>query len=227
MFFGFTGTPIHEKNEKQKNTTATVFGNELHRYSIADGIRDKNVLGFDPYKVLTYRDKDVRRVVALEKAHAKTEEEAIADPEKSKVFYQYMDASKIPMAGFSGEDGKWIKGIEDYLPNSQYLSAEHKNKVVEDIKDNWLTLSHNGKFHAIFATSSIPEAIDYYRLIKDSMPELKTTCLFDPNIDNNGGMMYKEEGLIEIIEDYNKHYSQDFTIPTLSLIHISEPTRPY
>ena len=125
-----------------------------------------------------------------------------------------MDASKIPMAGFSGEDGKWIKGIEDYLPNSQYLSAEHKNKVVEDIKDNWLTLSHNGKFHAIFATSSIPEAIDYYRLIKDSMPELKTTCLFDPNIDNNGGMMYKEEGLIEIIEDYNKHYSQDFTIPT-------------
>ena len=186
IFFGFTGTPVFEENAKKNNAQTDVFGNELHRYSIADGIRDKNVLGFDPYKVLTYRDKDVRRVVALEKAHAKTEEEAIADPEKSKVFYQYMDASKIPMAGFSGEDGKWIKGIEDYLPNSQYLSAEHKNKVVEDIKDNWLTLSHNGKFHAIFATSSIPEAIDYYRLIKDSMPELKTTCLFDPNIDNNG-----------------------------------------
>ena len=196
IFFGFTGTPVFEENAKKNNAQTDVFGNELHRYSIADGIRDKNVLGFDPYKVLTYRDKDVRRVVALEKAHAKTEEEAIEDPEKSKIFYQYMDASKIPMAGFSGEDGKWIKGIEDYLPNSQYLSAEHKNKVVEDIKDNWLTLSHNGKFHAIFATSSIPEAIDYYRLIKDSMPELKTTCLFDPNIDNNGGMIYKEDGLI-------------------------------
>ena len=214
IFFGFTGTPVFEENAKKNNAQTDVFGNELHRYSIADGIRDKNVLGFDPYKVLTYRDKDVRRVVALEKAHAKTEEEAIEDPEKSKIFYQYMDASKIPMAGFSGEDGKWIKGIEDYLPNSQYLSAEHKNKVVEDIKDNWLTLSHNGKFHAIFATSSIPEAIDYYRLIKDSMPELKTTCLFDPNIDNNGGMIYKEDGLIEILEDYNKHYSQDFTITT-------------
>ena len=214
IFFGFTGTPVFEENAKKNNAQTDVFGNELHRYSIADGIRDKNVLGFDPYKVLTYRDKDVRKVVALEKAHAKTEEEAIADPEKSKVFYQYMDASKILMAGFSGEDGKWIKGIEDYLPNSQYLSAEHKNKVVEDIKDNWLTLSHNGKFHAIFATSSIPEAIDYYRLIKDNMPELKTTCLFDPNIDNNGGMIYKEEGLIEILEDYKKHYGQDFTIPT-------------
>ena len=34
-----------------------VFGDCLHRYSIADGIRDGNVLGFDPYMVLTYRDK--------------------------------------------------------------------------------------------------------------------------------------------------------------------------
>lgn len=58
MFFGFTGTPIQDENQKKKNTTSTVFGNELHRYSIADGIRDKNVLGFDPYKVLTFKDKD-------------------------------------------------------------------------------------------------------------------------------------------------------------------------
>lgn len=49
IFFGFTGTPIQEENQKKMSTTATVFGNELHRYSIADGIRDKNVLGFDPY----------------------------------------------------------------------------------------------------------------------------------------------------------------------------------
>ena len=48
MFFGFTGTPIDEENGKI-GTTSDVFGNELHRYSIADGIRDKNVLGFDPY----------------------------------------------------------------------------------------------------------------------------------------------------------------------------------
>src|SRR5690606_107387 len=60
LFFGFTGTPIHEENQKHMNTTSTVFGNELHRYSIADGIRDENVWGFDPYKVLTYRDRDLR-----------------------------------------------------------------------------------------------------------------------------------------------------------------------
>ena len=74
MFFGFTGTPIHEENQKMKNTTATVFGDELHRYSIADGIRDKNVLGFDPYKVLTFKDRDLRKCVALDKARAKNRE---------------------------------------------------------------------------------------------------------------------------------------------------------
>ncbi len=37
--------------------------------------------------------------------------------------------------------------------------------------------------------------------------------MFDPNIDNNGGVKFKEDGLIEIIEDYNDRYEQDFTIP--------------
>lgn len=67
IFFGFTGTPIQDENQKKFSTTATVFGDELHRYSIADGIRDKNVLGFDPYKVLTFKDDDVRKAIALEK----------------------------------------------------------------------------------------------------------------------------------------------------------------
>ena len=48
LFFGFTGTPILDENQKKGSTTAMVFGECLHRYSIADGIRDGNVLGFDP-----------------------------------------------------------------------------------------------------------------------------------------------------------------------------------
>ena len=99
VFFGFTGTPIHKENERMGNTTATVFGDELHRYSIADGIRDQNVLGFDPYKVQTYQDVDLRRAVALLESKAETEEEAINDPNKSKRFYYFMDSSKVKMAG--------------------------------------------------------------------------------------------------------------------------------
>lgn len=209
IFFGFTGTPIQEENQKKMNTTSTVFGNELHRYSIADGIRDKNVLGFDPYKVLTYKDQDVRQVVALEKAKADTVQEAMTDPVKKKVFMDYMQ--NVPMAGYYEDDGSYVKGIEDYLPLSQYRTEEHQSMVVKDIVDNWLILSQGNKFHALFATSSIPEAIEYYHRFKETDPDLKVTALFDPSIDNNGGAKVKEDGLLEIIEDYNDRYNQDFT----------------
>lgn len=212
IFFGFTGTPIHMENQIKGNTTATVFGDELHRYSIADGIRDKNVLGFDPYKVLTHTDKDVRTVVALYKAKAATVAEAIADPVKKKIYYRFMN--DVKMAGSLDSAGKYVKGIEDYLPNAQYLRDEHTNTVVQDILDNWLTLSQAGKFHAIFATHSIPEAIAYYRLIKRANPDLKITALFDPHIDNDDGATaaFKEAGLAEIVTDYNKRYEQHFDL---------------
>ncbi|MFH2114847.1 MAG: HsdR family type I site-specific deoxyribonuclease, partial [Spirochaetota bacterium] len=212
LLFGFTGTPIHEENQKKDSTTSTIFGNELHRYSIADGIRDKNVLGFDPYKVLTYKDKDLRVAVALEAAKADDEAEALADPRKKLVFNDFI--LKVPMAGHTDGAGSYAKGIEDYLSASQYDRAEHRQKVVEDILDSWLTLSQNGKFHAIFATTCISEAIEYYRLIKEKKPGLRITALFDPNIDNSGTIKFKEDGLVEIIEDYNRQYEQYFSLPT-------------
>ena len=105
-----------------------------------------------------------------------------------------MDPSKVGMVGSYNKSGKYIKGIEDYIPNSQYTTEEHIKTVVKDIEENWLTLSRNSKFHAIFATNSISEAIVYYRLFKEMMPSLKVTALFDPNIDNNGDSQFKEDG---------------------------------
>ncbi|MBE9487917.1 MAG: type I restriction endonuclease subunit R [Bacteroidetes bacterium] len=212
IFFGFTGTPIQDENQKKKNTTSDIFGNELHRYSIADGIRDKNVLGFDPYKILTYKDKDLRAVVALEKAKAKTIEEVLANEEKSKVYYEYIN--NVPMVGYKNDLGLCVKGIEDFIPTSQYETQEHQNTVVKDILDNWMTLSHGGKFHAIFATSSICEAIQYYDLFVEKSPNLKVASLFDSSIDNNGNATDKEDALVRMLEGYNCLYSQRFTIST-------------
>lgn len=220
IFFGFTGTPIQDENQKKDNTTATVFGDELHRYSIADGIRDRNVLGFDPYKVLTYRDKDLRKAVALQESKAKNEIEALSDEKKKQVFNKFM--TELKMAGYTDASGKYIKGIEDFVSKAQYERIEHKNQVINDILDNWVTLSQNFKFHAIFATSSIPEAIEYYRLLKIKIQEknlnLKFTALFDSNIDNDDGAKsaFKEDGIVEIMEDYNKRYEQDFSLKIFS-----------
>ena len=216
IFFGFTGTPIQEENQKKQNTTTSIFGDELHRYSIADGIRDKNVLGFDPYMVLTYKESDLRQAVAEEKAHVRHEDvKNMTDVQKEK-YYAFM---QLPMAGTKDPiSGKFEKGIEDYLPADQYRRTAHQMMVVQDIREHWPILSHNSKFHALFATSSINEAIEYYRLMKKELPDLKITALFDSNIDNNAGANYKEDGLEEIIRDYNERYHQDFTIPTFSLM---------
>ena len=212
LFFGFTGTPIQEENEKKGNTTSTVFGNELHRYSIADGIRDGNVLGFDPYKVSTFKDKDLRQAVGLEQAKADSVTDALSTPAKKKKFNHFMN--DVPMAGHKDATGQYINGIEDYVPKSQYLTEAHQEKVVDDILQNWDVLSQACKFHAILATNSIAEAIDYYRRLKAAKPELKISALFDPNIDNDGsgdrGSTFKGDGLEEIMADYNARYGQDF-----------------
>ncbi len=214
VFFGFSGTPIHKENVHNDNTTTDVFGDELHRYSIADGIRDKNVLGFDPYQVLSYRDRDLRQAVALEKAKAATPAEAFATPQKKVIFNRYMN--DVPMAGYRDNAGVCQTGIEDHLPSTQYSRDEHHNAVVQDIADNWVTLSQGSKFHAIFATSSVTEAITYYRLMKAKCPQLKITALFDPNISDEDGdgadAVFKTNGLVEILEDYNASYGHKFDL---------------
>ena len=201
LFFGFSGTPIQEENAKKGCTSADVFGNELHRYTIGDGIRDKNVLAFDPYMVETFKSKDLRRQVALEKAHAKTPEEAISDKFKSKTYYYYLN--DVPMIS-----------IEKEIPSSQYKTDEHINAVVKNIVDEYADRSHGRKFHSIFATSSIPEAIVYYRRLKNAAPHLNVTVLVDPSDNNTPTSYEKMVGLAEIIEDYNALFNQTYSIPT-------------
>lgn len=181
--------------------------------------------------VCTYKDRDVRREVALERSRADSEDDALADPKKRKAYLRYMDPSQVPMAGRREADGTWTKGIEDYLPESQYcgtdgdgytggVPCDHFRMVFQDIVEGWTTLSRGGKFHAIFATSSIPEAITYYRMFRDEAPHLKVTALFDPNIgndnpDNPTGTIFKEEGLEEILGGYSRLYpGKDYSIPT-------------
>lgn len=203
MFFGFTGTPKLKEGGKGDPTTATVFGGELHRYTIADGLRDKNVLAFDPVRVCTYRDIDVRRAVALAEVKAETEQEALDDPAKKDAYLKWMNPAEKSMVQIEGK-----------LPGAQYDRDEHRQAVVKDIQDHWLLLSVGNKFHAILATASIPEAIEYYRIFKTKVPQMAVTALFDPTIDNMGGGIFKEEALLEILEDYNARYNQHFTIPT-------------
>lgn len=205
IFFGFTGTPIIRD---MVGITDTVFGPALHKYQIDLAIRDKNVLGFDKTGVATFSYSDLRKAIALSKAKAKTEQEVMNDESKKNIYYHYMN--DVPFTSY-GSDSNEL-GIEDELPESQYNIKEHRISVIDDILNNWITLSRNGKFHALLATTSINEAIEYYRLFKEKNTDLNVTALFDPTIDNLDGQEFKEDGLVEIIEDYNIKYNEKFTI---------------
>ncbi len=212
LFFGFTGTPILDENKKKGCNSSDVFGDELHRYTIGDGIRDKNVLAFDPYMISTFNDFDIKVKIALEKVHASSVAEATSDPKKSELYYKIVD--EMPMAGYYEESGKYVSGAEDYLPKSQYTTDYHIESVINDIVSKYDHRSRNKKFHSIFATSSIPEAIEYYRRLKIVAPTLKATVLVDPSDNNDETNYEKMVGLAEIIEDYRQRYGMTYTIAT-------------
>ena len=89
--FGFTGTPIFPENALGAETTASVFGTELHSYVITDAIRDDKVLKFKvdyndvrpQFKALEI-EKDPEKLTALE------QKQAFLHPERIKEISQYL-----------------------------------------------------------------------------------------------------------------------------------------
>jgi type I restriction enzyme R subunit len=75
--FGFTGTPIFPQNALGADTTASVFGRELHSYVITDAIRDEKVLKFKvdyndvrPHFKAIESEQDERKLSAAENKQA-------------------------------------------------------------------------------------------------------------------------------------------------------------
>ncbi len=218
VFFGFTGTPIFEQNFKLKNiTTTSIFGDILHKYTLANGIKDKNVLGFDVIQCAV-KEQNVRNAVIFEQTKSNSLQEIFQDRRK-KAIYDKIQSMK--MYGEYDENKKYTKGVEDLLPPSQYKNKKHRIEVINDILDNWIQQSCNYKFHGLLATTSIDEAFEYYKdfkeiLSKDSTPEelkkLKISVLVDPNLDNKDSAIVKQDNLIEILRDYNNLYNTSFSL---------------
>lgn len=198
ILFGFTGTPIHNENAKDNITTSDIFGDEIHRYNISDGIRDGNVLGFDITAIKTYKDSDIKEKIALKKANAKSIDEAMSEPKKQKIYDEYM--------------AKPMSELEK-IADSIFDDEKHKRLVVRDIKDRFTSVSRARHYHAIFTTRSIEDAIIYYKLFKEITPELKVAGLFDPSIDNSSLKAFdKEAGILEMLQDYNDTFNKRFTM---------------
>ncbi len=89
--FGFTGTPIFPENALGAETTASVFGRELHSYIITDAIRDEKVLKFKvDYNDVRPKFKSIEMEQDEKKLTAAETKEALLHPERIKEISQYI-----------------------------------------------------------------------------------------------------------------------------------------
>ena len=89
--FGFTGTPIFPENALGAETTASVFGRELHPYVITDAIRDEKVLKFKvDYNDVRPKFKDIETEQDEKKLTAAENKEALQHPERIREISQYI-----------------------------------------------------------------------------------------------------------------------------------------
>lgn len=89
--FGFTGTPIFPDNALGAETTASVFGSQLHSYVITDAIRDEKVLKFKvDYNDVRPKFKTIEREQDEKKLSAAESKEALLHPERIKEISQYI-----------------------------------------------------------------------------------------------------------------------------------------
>ena len=89
--FGFTGTPIFPQNALGAETTASVFGRELHSYVITDAIRDEKVLKFKvDYNDVRPQFKAIESEQDEKKLSAAENKQALLHPDRIREISQYI-----------------------------------------------------------------------------------------------------------------------------------------
>jgi type I restriction enzyme R subunit len=89
--FGFTGTPIFPENALGAETTASVFGSELHSYVITDAIRDEKVLKFKvDYNDVRPQFKAIETEQDEKKLTAAENKQALLHPKRIEEISQYI-----------------------------------------------------------------------------------------------------------------------------------------
>ena len=89
--FGFTGTPIFPENAAGAETTAHVFGRELHAYVITDAIRDEKVLKFKvDYNAVRPQFRSIETEQDELKLKAAENAKLLLHPERIKEVSQYV-----------------------------------------------------------------------------------------------------------------------------------------
>lgn len=197
QFFGFTGTPVFEKNANKSETiartTKDLFDDCLHKYVITDAIKDENVLKFSVEYVGRYKRKESATEIDIEVEDIDTQE-------------------------LMQDEGR-LEKIADYIVNNHARKTHHGDfsaifavdgiksliKYYEIFKRKKLAGEHNLNIAAIFSYSANESDDEANGLLPQELSVVEEPrALY-------GLSVHSREKLDEFIKDYNKQYHTGFS----------------
>ena len=198
--FGFTGTPIFPENALGSDTTAGIFGAQLHSYVITDAICDKKVLKFK----VDYNDIRAK----FKAAETETNDKKLKELEKRMLLHP-----------------ERISKIVEYILNV-YNTKTHRNEYY-NIKQKRLN-GFNAMF-AVQSVEAAKLYYEEFQKQQENLPEekrLKVATIYsfaaneernaigdipDENFEPNAMESTAKEFLDKVISDYNDYFKTNFS----------------
>ena len=192
--FGFTGTPIFPENALGAETTASVFGTQLHTYVIANAIADEKVLKFN----VTYNDvrpkfKAIESEQDMDKLTAAETRELLLHPQRINEVTEYI------LDNFNKKTHRRQVGAKGFNAMFAVSSVDAAKHYYEEFKNLQKNSEKPLKIATIFSFAA-NEAQDAIGDIQDET--------FEPTALNSSA----KEFLTSAINDYNKTFKTSFSV---------------
>lgn len=192
--FGFTGTPIFPENALGAETTASVFGRELHSYVITDAIRDEKVLKFKvDYNDVRPQFKAIETEQDERKLSAAENKQVLLHPDRIREITQYI------LNNFRQKTHRLHAGNKGFNAMFAVSSVDAAKLYYESFKDLQKTSEKPLKVATIFSFAANEE--------QDAIGDIQDES-FDVSAMNSSA----KEFLCAAIADYNALFKTNFSV---------------
>ncbi|MGJ0481056.1 HsdR family type I site-specific deoxyribonuclease [Pantoea agglomerans] len=196
--FGFTGTPIFPQNASGAETTASVFGRELHSYVITDAIRDEKVLKFKvDYNDVRPHFKTLETETDEQKLSAAENQQAFLHPRRIEEITRYI------LTHFRQKTHRTYPGVKGFNAMFAVSSVDAAKVYYENFKSQQQEVSQSSESYKPLRVATIYSfaANEEQSAVGDITDES-----FDVSAMNSSA----KEFLDAAIEDYNIHFKTNY-----------------
>ena len=192
--FGFTGTPIFPSNALGAETTASVFGIELHSYIITDAIRDEKVLKFKvDYNDVRPQFKHIETEKNLEKLTALENKQAFLQPKRIEQIAQYV------LDNFKQKTHRFNAGKNGFNAMFAVSSVDAAKIYYETFKRLQSAVKNPLKIATIFSFAANEE--------QDAIGDIA-----DESFEVEAMNSTAKEFLKSAIDDYNNYFATNYDV---------------